>query len=118
MRTGGAITLVVALAMGLLLSGSADLQTTVVDDRPLVTGSGDGIIRHATLLKMPINAVPLTMQFCLDCHRDPGARLRPLDQITNMAWKPNGDRDAPGHALLAEYGIRVEQMTYCYVCHR
>jgi hypothetical protein len=69
-------------------------------------------------MALTYRAVPLTMQFCLDCHRDPGARLRPLDQITNMAWKPNGDRDALGHALLAQYGIRVGQMTYCYVCHR
>ena len=24
-----------------------------------------------------------------------------------MAWKPNGDREAAGHKLLAQYGIRV-----------
>jgi hypothetical protein len=63
-------------------------------------------------------AVPLTMQFCLDCHRDPAPRLRPLDQITNMSWKPDGDPATQGHALLTQYGIRSGQLTHCSVCHR
>jgi hypothetical protein len=29
---------------------------------------------------------PLSMGWCLDCHRDPGPQLRPLDQVTNMNW--------------------------------
>jgi hypothetical protein len=43
------------------LCGSADLQTAVVNDTPLITGEGHGMIHRATLLKMPINALPLTM---------------------------------------------------------
>jgi hypothetical protein len=31
-------------------------------------------------------AQPLSMGWCLDCHRDPDKHLRPLDQITNMNW--------------------------------
>jgi len=63
-------------------------------------------------------AKPLTMQFCLDCHRDPAPHLRPLDQITSMTWQPEGDRERQGHALLEKYGIRVGQITHCFVCHR
>jgi hypothetical protein len=63
-------------------------------------------------------ALPLTMQFCLDCHRDPAPHLRPRDQITNMTWQSGADREAQGHALLKQYGIRVGQLTYCFVCHR
>ena len=75
---------------------------------------------HGRIDRMALTyrAVPLTMQFCLDCHRDPGPRLRPKDQITNMAWAPAGDRKALGQALVAQYGIRVGQITYCSVCHR
>ncbi len=29
---------------------------------------------------------PLSMSWCLDCHRDPEPHLRPLDQVTNMSW--------------------------------
>ena len=31
---------------------------------------------------------PLSMGWCLDCHRNPEPHLRPLDQITNMEFKP------------------------------
>ena len=75
---------------------------------------------HGRIDKMALTerAVPLTMQFCLECHRDPAPRLRPADQVTNMEWKPNGDPTVQGHALLKQYGIRVGQLTYCFVCHR
>jgi hypothetical protein len=69
-------------------------------------------------MALTYRAVPLTMQFCLDCHRNPAPHLRPREEVTNMAWAPTGDRDALGHALLAQYGIRVGQLTHCSVCHR
>lgn len=75
---------------------------------------------HGRVDKMPLmeRAVPLTMQFCLDCHRDPAPRLRPANQVTNMEWKPPGDPAVQGHQLLQQYGIRTGQLTYCFVCHR
>jgi len=75
---------------------------------------------HGRVDKMALayRAKALTMQFCLDCHRDPGPHLRPLDQVVNMAWKPDGDREALGHELVKQYGIRVGELTNCFVCHR
>jgi hypothetical protein len=35
---------------------------------------------------------PLSMAWCLDCHRNPTPHLRPVDQVTNMEWK-----DDPNH---------------------
>jgi len=35
---------------------------------------------------------PLSMGWCLECHRDPAPNLRPKDQITNMEW-----HDDPAH---------------------
>jgi hypothetical protein len=29
---------------------------------------------------------PLSMGWCLDCHRNPIPHLRPVDQVTNLAW--------------------------------
>ncbi len=29
---------------------------------------------------------PLSMGWCLDCHRDPSQHIRPLSEVTNMAW--------------------------------
>ena len=31
---------------------------------------------------------PLSMGWCLQCHRDPKPNLRPKDQVTNMEWTP------------------------------
>jgi hypothetical protein len=69
-------------------------------------------------MALTFRAKPLTMQFCLDCHRDPAPHLRPKDQITNMAWQPAGDHATLGHALMRDYGIAPERLTHCYVCHR
>lgn len=59
---------------------------------------------------------PLSMAWCLDCHRDPEPHLRPRDQITNMQWRPADD-----HATLAaqwrdERGLAPPED--CTACHR
>jgi hypothetical protein len=73
---------------------------------------------HGRVDRMPlmVQAVPFTMDFCLDCHRDPAPRLRPRERITEMGFS-TGDR-AAGQDLLKQYGIRLGEITYCYVCHR
>lgn len=73
---------------------------------------------HGRVDRMPlmVEAVPFTMDFCLDCHRDPAPRLRPRERITEMGWS-TGDQ-ALGQDLLKQYGIRLGEITYCYVCHR
>ncbi len=56
---------------------------------------------------------PLSMSWCLDCHRDPGPALRPKDQITNMAWEPPDDNEE----LLAR-AAEVNPPQHCSGCHR
>jgi hypothetical protein len=46
---------------------------------------------------------PLSMSWCLDCHNDPAPNLRPIDQITNMAWEP----DAAWSSSAAEIAKRL-----------
>src|SRR5262245_54296078 len=41
----------------------------------------------------------LTMAWCLDCHRNPERYLRPIEEVTNMTWKPEGDPAEVGRAL-------------------
>ena len=31
---------------------------------------------------------PLSMKWCLECHRAPENHLRPLDKVTDLGWKP------------------------------
>ena len=59
---------------------------------------------------------PLSMSWCLDCHRNPAPNLRPDDQITNMRWS------APEHQLeLASAVIEeknIDPPVDCSGCHR
>jgi hypothetical protein len=57
---------------------------------------------------------PLTMQWCLACHRDPVPRLRPQAEITSMTWTPASP--AQSQALARAYGTR--RLTNCSACHR
>jgi hypothetical protein len=61
-------------------------------------------------------AEPLTMSFCLDCHRKPEPHLRPLDEVTNMTWKPDQPALATGGELKAQN--QVHTRTSCTTCHR
>lgn len=74
---------------------------------------------HGRVDQMPLvgQAEPLTMEWCLDCHRDPGPRLREIDQITTMGYEqPKSEgRDSE---LLELYDIQTERLTECVTCHR
>lgn len=60
---------------------------------------------------------PLTMQWCLACHRAPERHLRPLEQVTSMTWRaPDEDGADGGDTLRAREGIAPS--TDCSTCHR
>ena len=74
---------------------------------------------HGQVDRMPLSwkARSLTMQFCLNCHRDPAPQLRPEDAIYNTEWKRTKDTPAPA-ALAAHYGVPNRTLTDCSICHR
>jgi hypothetical protein len=59
---------------------------------------------------------PLSMSWCLDCHRDPQPQRRPLSEITNMAWKPA--RDAAARERQLAQLPPVSPPVHCSGCHR
>jgi hypothetical protein len=61
-------------------------------------------------------AQPLTMSWCLDCHRNPEKNIRPVEEVTNMAWRPEGDPAEAGKQY-AELN-QVHTRTSCTTCHR
>jgi hypothetical protein len=61
---------------------------------------------------------PLTMGWCLDCHRKPQAHLRPEEEIFAGHWAPPADQNERGALLARHYGIKTEHLTDCSVCHR
>jgi hypothetical protein len=59
---------------------------------------------------------PLSMGWCLDCHRNPDDQIRPRDQLTKMNWKPHSD-----HAEFVEEFKRdnnIAPPVNCSACHR
>jgi hypothetical protein len=54
---------------------------------------------------------PISMGWCLECHRDPSPNLRPKDQITNMNWTPE-------MAPAGWQPPKVNPPTNCSGCHR
>jgi len=69
------------------------------------------------------HAQPFSMTFCLDCHRNPAARLRPPDKITDLTWKWSDDPKAvPGlQKLNGEKFVQdwnVQSLPSCSACHR
>jgi hypothetical protein len=64
-------------------------------------------------------AQPLSMSWCLECHREPERFIRPKDQVTNMDYTPKEDQLVIGKRLKEEYKIHdATYMQSCYTCHR
>ena len=70
---------------------------------------------------------PLSMSWCLDCHREPEKHLRPVEEVYNLGWKPQvvGNETLEqaqlriGKELKEKYNIHDRAyMTACSTCHR
>lgn len=59
---------------------------------------------------------PLSMGWCLDCHRNPDPHLRPPELVTSMDWVPPEKPEIYGRRLREQLGIRPS--TDCWTCHR
>jgi hypothetical protein len=59
-------------------------------------------------------SAPLTMSWCLDCHRDPEPFRRPADAVTAMSWQPSPVEPKPAPLP----GERIRAITTCSACHR
>ena len=59
---------------------------------------------------------PLSMSWCLDCHRDPDRYRRPVSEVTNMRWTPPKDAAALAASLSRERPVHPP--VNCSGCHR
>jgi hypothetical protein len=69
-------------------------------------------------MPLPYRAATLEMVWCLECHRQPEAFLRPRNQVVTMGYKPAGDQLTIGSRLVTEHKVNVKQLTDCSICHR
>lgn len=98
-----------------------DLPDFVYFNHSIHVRKGVGCVTcHGRVDQMPLmrRARPLTMQWCLECHRDPAPHLRPRAKVFDLNWQPKGDRRAQGEELIRSYHIATDRMTNCSVCHR
>jgi formate-dependent nitrite reductase cytochrome c552 subunit len=57
-----------------------------------------------------------SMTFCLDCHRNPGPYLRPLDKITDLAYDRSKDPANKDRNFVKEWHVKTSEN--CSACHR
>lgn len=96
-----------------------DLPEFVYFDHSAHVTAGVGCVScHGRIDLMVVveQAEPLSMGWCLGCHRNPDPHLRPTEFVTAMEWTPSGDAAALGRRLREERGIAPG--TDCSVCHR
>jgi hypothetical protein len=74
---------------------------------------------HGDVGDMPLTAKgqPLSMRWCIDCHRDPAPNLRPREEIFLPSWHPPADETARGRALARALNVHTSQLTSCSTCH-
>jgi hypothetical protein len=72
---------------------------------------------HGRVDQMPavMQVAPLSMKWCLDCHRDPEPYLRPRERVTDLAWEPE-DALAVGREVARDRDVHTR--TSCTACHR
>jgi formate-dependent nitrite reductase cytochrome c552 subunit len=61
---------------------------------------------------------PLGMAFCLDCHRDPEAHIRPVDKVTDLTWKADSPAAQIEQGTKYVHDWKVLPPQSCSGCHR
>jgi hypothetical protein len=95
------------------------LQHFVYFNHSIHVNKGVGCVScHGRVDQMPqvMQVAPLTMAWCLDCHRHPEPNLRPREAITNLAWQPPREHAELGQELAERYDVKTR--TSCTTCHR
>ncbi len=62
---------------------------------------------------------PLSMGWCLDCHRDPSSHLRPRSEVANMDYDPvAAGYDPHSDPERARRDYKLDPPEHCSGCHR
>jgi len=59
---------------------------------------------------------PLSMAWCLECHRNPAPHLRPVELVTKLDWKPDRDPAQIGREIME--AKHIAPPVNCSGCHR
>ena len=81
---------------------------------------------HGRIDKMEVvhHDQPLSMAWCLDCHRNPEDVLRPMNEVTNLGWELNSSSSNDPEFIQAHAGLNIKDSwgvnppLSCTGCHR
>ncbi|WP_437594849.1 cytochrome c3 family protein [Sorangium sp. So ce1000] len=96
-----------------------DVPDFVYFNHAIHVNKGVGCVTcHGRVDQMPEvrQATPMTMGWCLGCHRAPERHLRPLSAITDMDWDAGPDAERIGRQIAQQLGVR--HLVHCSACHR
>jgi hypothetical protein len=75
---------------------------------------------HGDIQNMEVvhHAKPLSMAFCLECHRNPEQYIRPVEEVYNLDWERPTDPEslAELHSFVHDWNVNPPQS--CSGCHR
>jgi hypothetical protein len=101
-----------------------NLPDYVYFDHSVHIAKGVGCVEcHGQVDQMALTrqVAPLTMGFCIDCHRNPGPHLRPPAAEFNMGWqrpKTLAGRQTLAQRLMEMNRVHPAGLTDCSTCHR
>ncbi|MGD9688610.1 MAG: cytochrome c3 family protein [Phycisphaerales bacterium] len=80
---------------------------------------------HGNIARSPVvwQQEPLSMSWCLDCHRDPAPNIVPKDKVTNLFWVENRMKTNALEARATEGAALLKAMKFekgpegCGTCH-
>lgn len=99
-----------------------DLPDFVYFNHSVHVAKGVGCVTcHGQVDRMPLmfQQASLQMEWCLQCHRDPGKYVRPREEVFNLNWAPPADPEqarALSAKLIKDY--KIQSLTSCSTCHR
>jgi Cytochrome c7 and related cytochrome c len=73
---------------------------------------------HGQVDRMPLmwQEQSLQMAWCVDCHRQPEAYVRPREDVFRVDYVPPANQLELGRRLVADY--HIQKLTSCSTCHR
>jgi hypothetical protein len=95
------------------------LPDFVYFDHHIHLNAGIGCVScHGQINEMPVvtQKKPLSMSWCLDCHKHPEKYIRPVNEVTNMRWVPPDNQLEFAERMIKEKNINPP--IECSGCHR
>ncbi|HLS28532.1 MAG TPA: ammonia-forming cytochrome c nitrite reductase subunit c552 [Opitutales bacterium] len=75
---------------------------------------------HGQVNEMAVvqHAQPLSMAFCLECHRNPERYVRPPEEVFNLDWRPESPEEQLSRGLQTVHDWHIDPPLNCSSCHQ